>query len=86
EGAADVVGLLLDAGADANAASLPASGGGTALHEAARRGDAGGVEIARALLAHGADPARADASGARAIDVARAVGSERLVRLLAERS
>jgi len=56
-GSADVVGFLLEAGADPDAA---ASAGVTPLHVAAMRGR---DDLARLLLAAGADPRRADRGG-----------------------
>ena len=52
-----IAGMLLERGADPNAAQ---AGGSTRLHSAAHLGDAEMVEM---LLAHGADPALASDDG-----------------------
>jgi ankyrin repeat protein len=69
--------LLLEAGADANAAQ---QGGFTPLHSAAHTDD---VEMARLLLAHGADPALAAADGRDSARIAADDGSPGVAALLA---
>src|SRR5262249_52430509 len=59
--------------------NAPGPQGHTALHVAAMRGRAG---IARALLAHGADPARPDRAGRTPLDWAALKGHRELVALL----
>jgi ankyrin repeat protein len=49
------------------------------LHATAHRDD---VELARALLGHGADPALAADDGRTAADIAAVEGAERVARLL----
>jgi ankyrin repeat protein len=68
EQAAQIIQLLLGAGADINAR---ADDGGTALHGAASRGRNAIVNL---LVAHNADPAIKDARGRTAADVANGVG------------
>jgi ankyrin repeat protein len=62
--------LLLDAGADARAATHC---GDTPLHFAAREGH---VAVCRALLAHGVDARAVTRAGAAPLDEARRGGSE----------
>jgi uncharacterized protein len=63
-----VAGVLVDAGADANARQ---SGGWTPLHGAAHNGDHGTTAL---LLARGADPSALDDDGRSALDHANASG------------
>ena len=73
---AEIVGLLLAAGADANARQ---QGGFTPIHAAAQNGD---EATARLLLEHGADPeARTDA-GRNAVELAQDAGHAAVVNLL----
>ena len=72
----EIVGALLEAGADPSARQ---SGGFAPLHAAAQLGD---VEMARALLAHGADPTAANDDGRTAISIAEQEGHEELAALL----
>ncbi len=76
-GRADVVALLLRAGADANARQQAEI---TPLMQAAH---AGGGELVELLLAHGADPALRDATGKTARDYAEAAGHQALATRLA---
>jgi len=76
KGRADIARTLLDAGADANAAS-PA--GQTALMFAAL---AGKVDVVEVLLAAGASPAAADKKGNTARGIAETQGADDVVRLL----
>lgn len=62
EGHADVVELLLQLGADANAATK--SGGACALHRAAYMGH---LQVVSLLLAAGAEPMQQDADGQTAL-------------------
>jgi len=75
---ADIVGLLLDAGADPDARQ---AGGWTALHGAAHNGDADSVER---LLAHGARLDLADDDGRTAETHAREAGHDALAERLAQ--
>ena len=79
-GSAEIVHLLLAAGADANARQ---NGGFTALHAAAQNGDAATVSD---LLDHGAavDPATDD--GKTALAIAEEQGHDEVAALLRERS
>lgn len=74
--AADVISLLLDRGAQVDAAQ---QAGWTALHAAAHHGDAA---TARLLLARGADPRRANDEGLTAEELARAAGAAEVQALL----
>lgn len=64
-GSAQLVQVLLEAGADVNGRDEQ---GSTALHTAAENGD---VELARALLANGADPSLSNETGKRPTDLAK---------------
>jgi len=72
----DVMKALLDAGAPVNGKQHE---GWTALHEASRHGD---VEIARALLAKGADPKLANDKGVSAIGLAADANNAAMLKLL----
>src|SRR5207245_103692 len=75
-----IVGVLLDAGADANARQ---HGGWTALHAAAQNGD---VESATLLLEHGAEAyGRAD-NNQTPLDLALTKGHQAIVDLLDARA
>ena len=65
EATAEIVRLLLEAGADPNTKS---NEGGTPLHSAAYTGD---LEIAELLLAYGADPNATGPKGQTPLDIAR---------------
>jgi hypothetical protein len=71
-----IVAMLLDAGADPNAAQ---QNGFRPLHAAAQNGNA---EIARLLLAHGADPALADDNGRCPVEIAEEKGYSEVAALL----
>jgi ankyrin repeat protein len=73
----DTIRLLLDHGADVNAAGPR---GKTALHYAATAGHAG---VMRILLERGADPTRLDDNGQTALDLARAAHQSGCAELLA---
>jgi ankyrin repeat protein len=70
---------LLEAGADANARQ---TGGVTSLHSAGMHGY---IEMAEALLAHGADPTFAMEDGSTPISMAREAGFEDLATRLSTR-
>src|SRR5207247_877115 len=70
--------LLLDGGADANERYDPRSGE-TMLHRAAKRP---GLDLARTLLGHGADPNLTDAGGRAPLHVAAGEGNEGMIRML----
>jgi ankyrin repeat protein len=75
----EIVHALLEAGADANARQ---SGGFTAIQAAAQNGD---PEMARDLLAHGADTSAAtDDDGRTALAIAEAEGHDEVAALLRE--
>jgi hypothetical protein len=76
-GASEIVALLLERGADVDAAQR---GGYTALHSAAHNGN---EELARVLLAAGADPTRATDDGRTPADLAAEAGHAELARALA---
>ena len=76
-GASEIVALLLERGADVDAAQR---GGYTALHSAAHDGN---EELARMLLAAGADPARATDDDRTPADLAAEAGHPKLARALA---
>ena len=76
---ADVVPILLDAGADVNARQ---HGGWTALHAAAANGDGALVEL---LLSRGADAAIANDAGVTAAAIARDRGHGAIAELLERR-
>ena len=78
-GSAEIVTLLLEAGAPANARQ---QGGFTALHAAAMQDR---TEMARVLLDHGADPALCADDGKGAAAMALSKGHEEMVTLLNER-
>ena len=79
-GYANIVALLLGAGADANVRH--SDGGVTATHLAAANGDTGVVEM---LLSHGADPLAVRTDGATAVAAATEGGHFDLAKLLLER-
>jgi uncharacterized protein len=66
----EVVGVLVDAGADPNARQ---SGGWTPLHSAAQNGNA---ELVALLLGHGADPAATNDEGVSVLALAEEAGDE----------
>jgi ankyrin repeat protein len=72
----EIVRMLLDAGADANARQ---GGGFTALQAAAQNGD---PAMARDLLDHGADPSAATDDGRTVLSIAEEKGHEEVVALL----
>ena len=76
---AEVVPILLDAGADVNARQ---HGGWTALHAAAANGDRALVEL---LLSRGADAAEANDAGVTAAGIARERGHAEIAELLERR-
>uniref|UniRef100_A0A0N5AET5 Eukaryotic translation initiation factor 3 subunit K n=1 Tax=Syphacia muris TaxID=451379 RepID=A0A0N5AET5_9BILA len=71
----EIIGLLLDNGADINAVN---SKGETSLHDAVRRNHDG---IVRLLLLHGADPSVKDKSGIDCLELATKAGSAVLRKL-----
>lgn len=79
-GSAEIVHLLLVAGADANARQ---NGGFTALHAAAQNGD---VAMAQDLLDHGAEVEPATEDGRTAFAIAEAQGHDEIAALLRERA
>ena len=76
EGYKDVVGLLLDRGADANNSD---GDGWTVLHTASQEGH---VDIVRSLLDHGADANRSDSEGWIPLHTASQEGHYTVVRML----
>ena len=78
-GLAEIVHVLLAAGADPNARQ---NGGFVALHAAAQNGDA---RMARDLLEHGADPGLATADGRTALGISEEQGHKEVAALLRER-
>ncbi|HEU4421912.1 MAG TPA: ankyrin repeat domain-containing protein, partial [Pilimelia sp.] len=90
-GPTELISLLVEVGFDVNATQFPADPGqmtfisahvfpGTALHEAAGRGD---LNVARVLLSLGADPDIRDTFDHTPLDHAREAGHRRMVALLA---
>ena len=79
-GSAEIVHLVLAAGADANARQ---NGGFTALHAAAQNGDAA---MAQDLLDHGAEAEPATEDGRTALAIAEEQGHDELAALLRERA
>lgn len=79
EGRADAVSALLKAGADVRQTSV--YGRKTALHEAAMCNHA---DVARILLAHGADPNASDCNGNRPLHIAALNGSVAAAKVLLE--
>lgn len=79
-GSAEIVHILLDAGADPNARQ---NGGFTALHAAAQNGDAA---MARDLLDHGAAVDSPTEDGRTALAIAEEQGHDEVAALLRERS
>ena len=79
-GSAEIVHLLLEAGADPN---VRQNGGFTALHAAAQNGDAA---MARDLLGHGAEVDPATEDGLTALSIAEEQGHDEVVTLLRERA
>lgn len=77
---AEIVGMLLEAGAEPNAKQ---NLGWTALHSAAHNGDAAMVQV---LLEHGADPAMKADNGETPVDLAQKNGHGEVVRLLQEKA
>jgi uncharacterized protein len=78
DGSAEIVHLLLEAGADPNAGQ---NGGFTALHAAAQNGD---VAMARDLLDHGAEVDTATEDGRTALSIAEEQGHDEVAALLRE--
>jgi ankyrin repeat protein len=78
-GSAEIVHLLLEAGADPNSRQ---NGGFTALHAAAQNGD---VAMARDLLDHGAEVDPATEDGRTALAIADEQGYDEVAALLRER-
>jgi len=78
-GSAEIVHVLLEAGADPNARQ---NGGFTALHAAAQNGDA---IMARDLLDHGAERDAANDDGRTALAIAEEQGHDAVAALLRER-
>jgi uncharacterized protein len=77
-GSAEIVHLLLEAGADPN---VRQNGGFTALHAAAQNGD---VAMARDLLDHGAEVDTATEDGRTALAIAEEQGNDEVAALLRE--
>jgi ankyrin repeat protein len=78
-GQSDILELLLDKGANVNAANPET--GRTALHQAAIVGN---TDIVQRLLRRGADPARADKSGQTPRQIAEAMKQTAVAELLSE--
>jgi len=76
----EIVGMLLDSGADPNAKS---QSGSTPLHTVAFTGDRASLDL---LLKHGADPAIKNNDGKTAPDVARERGNQEVADLLVTRA
>lgn len=72
----DIVAILLEKGADANATQ---AGGWTALHAAAQDGD---LEMVKVLLTSGANPDQRADNGQNALDLAMLKGAQDIVDIL----